>query len=294
MAEDRALLTATSLGRRRAGRDVVSDLSFVVRAGETVGLLGPNGAGKTTTLHLLAGRLAPSSGSASIAGFDVVAAPLEARARVGYAPAELPRDPDRTARELLVYAATLRGARSPSEAASEALAELDLRDHADARVDTLSTGARRRLGLALATIHRPPVLLLDEPAAGLDPDQRTAVRSLLRDRVAAGAAVVLSTHLLEDAEALCDRVLVLRGGRLAVSAAPRHALELALAGPADVPALLAAVEGAAATALGGDRWRVESPRDVRAEVAAALAGAGLLELRAVGDVEATYRGAGDE
>jgi len=195
----------------------VTRLSFTVAAGEIVGLLGPNGAGKSTTLRLLAGRVLPTSGGATIAGRDLVNDALEARARVGWAPEEPPADRDLTPRGIVAYAAALRGL--GRDATTWALEATDLAGTADQRLTTLSRGTRRRVGVALAIVHRPPVLLLDEPTAGLDPDQREAMHALLRAAADDGAAVLLSTHLIEDAQRLCDRILVLRGGTLVAEGA---------------------------------------------------------------------------
>ena len=283
-------LTVSRVGRRFGGSLAISDLSFEISAGEIVGLLGPNGAGKSTTLRILAGLLAPSTGTVVINGHDLSRSPGPARAQTGYAPETPPSDPDLTVRGLLSYAARLHGL--PSDAVTEALRLADLDSVRDARIETLSRGLRRRLGVARALVHDPSVLLLDEPAAGLDPDRRVAMRGLLRTVADRGTALLLSTHLLDDAEALCDRVLILRDGRLVGSARPPTERTLLLhtaAPPADADARLGAVQGVRAVVnLAPGRWRLTTATDVRADVARASVDWGLLELRTLGDLEAEY------
>ncbi len=276
-------LVVSGLGRRHGTRLAVADLTFRVEAGETVGLLGANGAGKSTTLRMLAGCLLPSAGTATISGVDLLH--RRARAHVGYAPETPPLDPDLSPRELIRYAARLRGA-DPTKA-DDALHAVDLAADADRRIASLSGGMRRRLGVALALVHRPKLLLLDEPAAGLDPDQRDHMKQLVRAQAASGAAVLLSTHLLDDAEALCDRVLVLREGRLVTAESTGHVVHIVLATPADVVALL----GHLPATLGGEgtRWTVRSNNDLRPQIAAALAPHGLIELRQQSAAEVQYR-----
>lgn len=208
MAE--ALLVADGLERRFADLRAVDGISFSLGKGEVVGFLGHNGAGKSTTLRLLAGALAPSAGRATVGGHP--ATTLEARRLVGWLPETPPLHPELTVAEQLSFAASLRGCAPATEVPRLlercGLGELRRRTNA-----TLSKGTRQRVGLAQALAGDPPVLLLDEPTAGLDPTQAAAVRALVRE-LAADHAVLLSTHLVSEVAAVCHRALLLRRGRL--------------------------------------------------------------------------------
>jgi sodium transport system ATP-binding protein len=194
----------------------VDDLSFSAGPGEVFGLLGPNGAGKTTTLRMLLGLLRPSAGRATVAGYDSRLHPDEVKRRVGLVSANVGVYPHLTVRETLSFFADLYGV-APAAAAEEAarLAHLlGLDDLLSRRCATLSTGQRQRLNLARALIHRPPVLLLDEPTLGLDVLGSQVVAEFVAHARAEGKAVILTTHRLDEAERLCDRFGLLHEGRL--------------------------------------------------------------------------------
>jgi ABC-2 type transport system ATP-binding protein/sodium transport system ATP-binding protein len=194
----------------------VDDLSFSVLAGEVYGLLGPNGAGKTTTLRILLGLLAPTGGQASIAGYASSAAPDEVKRRVGLVSAGAGLYQALTVREMLLFFADLYGV-PPAEARAELgrlAGLLGLGDILSRRCGTLSTGQRQRVSLARALIHRPPVMLLDEPTLGLDVLGRQVVNEYLELLRADGKAVILTTHHLDEAERLCTRFGLLHKGRL--------------------------------------------------------------------------------
>jgi ABC-2 type transport system ATP-binding protein/sodium transport system ATP-binding protein len=194
----------------------VNDLSFRVAAGEVYGLLGPNGAGKTTTLLMLLGLLRPSSGHAAIAGYASVEAPDEVKRRVGLVRASAGLYQSLTVREMLLFFADLYGV-PPSEAHPELARLAHLLGFADflgQRCATLSTGQRQRVNLARALIHRPPVMLLDEPTLGLDVLGRQVVNEYLEHLRDEGKAVILTTHHLDEAERLCSRFGLLHHGRL--------------------------------------------------------------------------------
>ncbi|MCK6502261.1 ABC transporter ATP-binding protein [Myxococcota bacterium] len=198
----------------------VDGASFTVAPGEIVGLLGPNGAGKTTLMQVLATLTPPTSGSAAVAGFDVVRAPGRVRAHLGYLSTTSGLPARLTCREALGLFAELHGLPHPRAAADEAIGRFRLGAFADRFVEGLSTGMRQRLRIACAAVHRPPVLVLDEPTAGLD---LMATDDLLREVEALrdeGAAVLYSTHLMDEADRLCDRIAVLYEGRLRVVASP--------------------------------------------------------------------------
>jgi sodium transport system ATP-binding protein len=194
----------------------VDRLSFTVPAGEVYGLLGPNGAGKTTTLRMLLGLLKPTSGQASIAGFGSTEHPDEVKRRVGYVSASAGLYQGLTAREMLLFFADLYGV--PAAAAGMELERLNrllgLAPFLDQRCATLSTGQRQRVSLARALIHRPPVMLLDEPTLGLDVLVSQLVTEYIEHVRAEGKAVILTTHHLDEAERLCTRFGLLHHGRL--------------------------------------------------------------------------------
>jgi ABC-2 type transport system ATP-binding protein len=208
-------------------RIAVRDLAFSVRAGEIVGLLGPNGAGKTTTLRSLAGILRPSAGSLSIGGFDVVSDPLEAKRRLALVADDPPLFASLSVWEHLVLTAQLYDLADWEERAVGLLAELELAARRDDLADELSRGMRQKVCVACALLHEPLVLLLDEPLTGLDPRGIRTLYAALRRCAAAGAAVVVSSHLLAQIEPLCTRFLLLREGRLLLDGSKREiALQL--------------------------------------------------------------------
>jgi ABC-2 type transport system ATP-binding protein len=255
-----------------------------------VGFLGPNGAGKTTTIRILAGVFPPDAGAAAIDGHDVVRAPLAARRRLGYAPERPALYQEMTVRDALEFAAGMKDAARPAAAAGAAVEQAGLGEVRARRIGTLSKGFRQRLGLALALVGDPPALLLDEPTAGLDPEQSAETRRLIR-RLGAGHAVLVSSHALAEVEAMCDRVVILHRGRvlsadrpatLAARLRPASRVDVEAAAPADLLAgALAGVPGVRrvevlAQANGHARCRVEVEpgRDARAALAARVSGAG--------------------
>ena len=198
-------------------RDVVAveGLSFTVAPGEILGFLGPNGAGKTTTMRIIAGFVAPSAGSAAVCGHDVVHAPLAARRVLGYLPEGAPTWPEMTPRSFLGFVADVRGLRGDTrrQRLERTIERLELGAVLDQTIETLSKGFKRRVGLAQAILHDPPVLVLDEPTDGLDPNQKHAVRKLITE-MAPGKTIVISTHILEEVDAVCTRAIIIAGGRL--------------------------------------------------------------------------------
>lgn len=210
------LLNVTAMSRRRAGRAAVNDVSFSLNAGEVLGLLGVNGAGKSTTLSMLAGALRPDTGRIELAGNDFVAHPEVARTLVGWLPESAPLWPELSVEEHLLAFSRLRGAsrKDALRATKTMLARLQLEPLRRRLAGVLSQGQRQRLGLACALVHDPSLIILDEPANALDPVQVGELRRLIRERAAAGAAVILSTHVLAEVVAVCDRVAILHEGHL--------------------------------------------------------------------------------
>jgi ABC-2 type transport system ATP-binding protein len=202
------------------------DLSVAVPEGQVVALLGPNGAGKSTTMKLLTGYLAPSSGSASIAGFDVQGDRLRAAAHVGYLPENGPLYPDMTPIQLLRFFGEARGlpAREVTDAISRVSVACELEGILEKPIGKLSKGLRQRVGLSHALLHDPPVLILDEPTAGLDPNQIRQFRSLVH-QLRLRKTLLISTHILSEVDAVADRVLVIHRGALVFDGAPAELRE---------------------------------------------------------------------
>jgi ABC-2 type transport system ATP-binding protein len=197
----------------------VHQASFHVDPGEIIGLLGPNGSGKTTLLRILAGYLHPDEGTVTIDGLDVLADRLQVQERIGYLPENAPLYPELTTQEYLRMVADLRTIPNNEQPRylSEAIRATGLENHLTRPIGELSKGYRQRVGLAQAIMHRPKVLILDEPTAGLDPTQIAEVRRLIR-RLAGKSTVLLSTHVLSEVEATCERVIMLLNGEVRADA----------------------------------------------------------------------------
>jgi ABC-2 type transport system ATP-binding protein len=215
------MIAIRNLTKRFGAIAAVDDVSFTVRRGEVLGFLGPNGAGKSTTMKMLAGFLAPTSGSAAVCGFDVQERPIEAKSQLGYLPEGAPAYPDMTPRGFLGFVAAIRGFDGAERAKriDSAVERANLQDVLEQPIDTLSKGFKRRVGLAQALLHDPKVLVLDEPTDGLDPNQKYEVRRLI-EAMAADKAIVVSTHILEEVEAACTRVIIIAGGRVVADGTP--------------------------------------------------------------------------
>jgi ABC-2 type transport system ATP-binding protein len=194
-------------------------VSFEIAAGEIVGLLGPNGAGKTTTIKILTGYLQPDSGTVKVDGLDVLQHTRQVQARLGYLPENAPLYPELSVQAYLKWMAEMRHI-PPDEQLdrlSEAIYATGLADHLTRPIGQLSKGYRQRVGLAQAILHRPKLLILDEPTLGLDPTQIVEVRHLIR-RLAAHSTILFSTHILPEVEALCDRAIIIMNGRIRADA----------------------------------------------------------------------------
>jgi ABC-2 type transport system ATP-binding protein len=204
-------------GTKRA----VDGVSFTVQRGEILGFLGPNGAGKSTTMKLITGFVSPNAGTAIVDGHDVTRDPVAVKRKVGYLPENAPAYPEMTVEEFLTFIAETRGFRGEARAAAvDRAAELThLTPVRRQTFETLSKGYKQRVGLAQALLHDPPVLILDEPTDGLDPNQKNEVRALIKN-MATEKAVVLSTHILEEVEAICTRVIIISAGKIVVDETP--------------------------------------------------------------------------
>jgi ABC-2 type transport system ATP-binding protein len=221
--EQTPLIQIEGLTKRFGTFTAVDNVSFNVRRGEVLGFLGPNGAGKSTTMRMLAGFMIPTSGTARIQGHDVQTDGVAARKVLGFLPEGAPTYPEMAVESFLRFCAKVRGF-SGSELADRvdhALNMTTLRGVRLQPVETLSKGFKRRVGLAQALLHDPPVLVLDEPTDGLDPNQKHEVRQLI-ERMAPDKAIVISTHILEEVDAVCTRAIVIARGRIVADATPRE------------------------------------------------------------------------
>ena len=292
------MIQADSLSRSYGDRWAIRDVSFQAQQGEILGFLGPNGAGKTTTMRILSGFLAPTAGQASVAGYDVVEKPLEAKRRLGYLPETIPLYEDLTTREYLTFVARLKGVerRKVDGAVDRAMTLCAVTEVADRLVRNLSRGYRQRVGLAHAIVHDPPVLILDEPTSAMDPRQIVEIRNVIKG-LRGNHTVILSTHILPEATAVCDRVIILNEGSVvavdtyAQLAARLRSSEKTLVrvarADASLPQRLSVIAGVLHVTPGPNQGElvVEAVlgKDVREEVARTMvgAGAGLLELRPI-------------
>jgi ABC-2 type transport system ATP-binding protein len=211
-----ALIETLHLVKRFGEKAAVDDVSIEVQGGEIFGFLGPNGAGKTTTIKMLVGLLQPTSGTARIGGYDIQAQPLEAKAASGYVPDEPNLYAKLSARELLRFVGNLYDLdpRQVTRRTEELLRLFELSDAGDDLIDSYSHGMRQKTSLAAALLHDPKVLVLDEPTVGLDPKSARLIKDILRQLADRGAAIMLSTHILEIAERMCDRIGIINKGKL--------------------------------------------------------------------------------
>jgi sodium transport system ATP-binding protein len=215
------MVRVCSLGKtfrdpKRGTITAVEDISFEAHPGEIFGLLGSNGAGKTTTLRILATILKPTSGSAEVAGFDVARAPQDVRRSIGFLSGDMGQYHRLSPREVLAIFGRLNGVEKNvlDQRIETLITQFGMSEYADARADTLSTGMKQRAAIARVLVHDPTVLILDEPTSGLDVPTSQIIESFILDAKRSGKCVILSTHIMEEAEYLCDRIAVVHGGRL--------------------------------------------------------------------------------
>ena len=235
----RAEALTKTYGRPRDRPPALDGVSFEIGSGEIVGLLGPNGAGKTTLLRILTCFLAPTRGTATVAGCSITDDPRGARHAVGYLPETAPLPPEMRVDEYLSYRAALKGLarRARAAACDEAIAQTELGAQRRQIIGTLSRGTRQRVGLADALLGRPPILILDEPTAGLDPNQVRQMRAVIAG-LGGGRTVLLSTHALAEVEALATRAIILDRGRVAAAVSTAE-----IAGAGGLEALFARATG---------------------------------------------------
>ena len=290
------MIEVEHLTKRYGGFTALHDVTFEVGRGEVVGFLGPNGAGKSTTMRILCGCIGASTGRARIAGHDVLDAPDEVKRRIGFLPEVPPLYPTMTVESYVTFAARLQGVEDPRAATDRALGRVGLLDVRSRVIDHLSKGYRQRVGLAQALVHDPAVLVLDEPTSGLDPAQRKEIRELLKELAEGSRTVILSTHVLAEVEAVCERAIIINRGRVVATdsisalANQSHRVRLRVARPTETFAgALEAVAGVSGVVDEADgTWLVSADRDVREALAVAAVPFGLLELGAGQDLEEAY------
>lgn len=291
------MIKVRGLTKDYGARRAVHNLSFDAQQGEIVGFLGPNGAGKTTTMRILTGYMPPTDGEVTVAGYDVVEESLEVRRRVGYLPETVPLYTEMAVFDYLKYMGDLRQIPNVEDRVDEVLEMVGLSDRANGYIANLSKGMRQRVGLAQALLHKPEVLILDEPTIGLDPGQVVEVRELIR-AIGKERTVLLSTHLLHEAQNICDRVLIINKGKIIaedttenlqsrLAGAERVALRVRGEADKDLIKVIQKVKGVEEAELKADgsvEFEFASGKDARPEVAKQVIQSGydLLELRPLG------------
>ncbi|HZJ38074.1 MAG TPA: ATP-binding cassette domain-containing protein [Chthoniobacterales bacterium] len=277
------MIKVENLTKRYAGQTAIHDLNFEVGKGEIMGFLGPNGAGKSTTMRILSSFMPPTSGRASVAGFDIFEQSLQARARLGYMPENVPLYNDMRVTEYLDYRASLKEVphRRIAERVGDVKELCGLKEVEKKLIGTLSKGYRQRVGLADALVHEPDLLILDEPTSGLDPNQIRQVRDLIKN-LGKQHTILLSTHILPEVEMTCSRVIIIHKGRIEACDTPENLLgRIRTAGGVLVEAKVGSDNGTDelkkiagvrdVTATKDGEWevfalRVEAGTDVREEV----------------------------
>jgi ABC-2 type transport system ATP-binding protein len=246
------MIRVQHLSKRYDALTAVDDVSFEVAPGEVLGFLGPNGAGKTTTMRMLAGFISPSAGTASICGHDIETDTLAAKRSLGYLPEGAPLYGEMTVQSFLEFIADLRGLTGSMRRnrLDYSIGRLQLGSVVEQTIETLSKGFRRRVGLAQALLQDPPVLILDEPTDGLDPNQKHEVRTLINE-MSRAKIIIISTHLLEEVAAVCTRAIIIARGRIVADDTPQglaaksryhNAVSLQLENPQELQAARAAIE----------------------------------------------------
>lgn len=250
-----AMVEIKQLTKRFKSIAAVNDVSFSVERGEVMGFLGPNGAGKSTTMKMIAGFLSPDQGSVHIKGIDCMKNPVAAKRSIGYLPEGAPLYGDMSPQLFLEFTGNIRGLKGTelSRRIEDVIAKVNLGTVLDQSIDTLSKGFKRRVGIAQAILHDPEVLILDEPTDGLDPNQKHEMRQLIRD-MARQKVIILSTHILEEVDAVCTRAIIIAGGKIVADGnpaalqaqSPRHnaiTLNIRTQSDAGITSALAALDG---------------------------------------------------
>jgi ABC-2 type transport system ATP-binding protein len=275
----------------------IQDLTFNAKRGEILGFLGPNAAGKTTTMRILTGYMPPTEGTARIAGYDVVEQSLDVRRRIGYLPETVPLYPEMSVRDYLRFMGSLRRVPMLENRIDEIVEEVHLEDRYESFIGNLSKGLKQRVGLAQALLHKPDVLILDEPTIGLDPAQIIEVRHLIQS-LGKDRTILLSTHILSEAQQVCDRVIIINHGQLVAEDSPAN-LQAQISGVdllilrasaknESLSELIRSLPGVLEVVPGNEEGEVQvrskPGEDIRPKVAEKIVKAGidLLELRPAG------------
>lgn len=260
------MIEAEHLTKTWGSLRAVDGVSFRVEPGQVLGFLGPNGAGKSTTMKMIAGFLAPTSGTATVCGYDVRSQSLQARRALGYLSEGAPSYGEMSVRSFLAFIADVRGLAGAHrrQRLDDVIGRLQLESVLTQTIETLSKGFRRRVGLAQAIVHDPRALILDEPTDGLDPNQKHEVRGLIQS-MAADRTIIISTHILEEVQAVCSRAIIIASGRVLADATPAElearsryhgAVSLTVPEPLRVKELLSRVEGVAQVEIDPHTGRV--------------------------------------
>ena len=228
------MLEVKSLKKDFGDFHAVKGISFSVAKGEVLGFLGPNGAGKSTTMRMITGFLPPTSGTAVIDGHDITADPIAAKSDLGYLPESAPSYRAMTVGDYLAFVAEVRGCADVKKSVAAAIEKAMLGEHANQTIETLSKGYRQRTAFAAAIIHDPKVLVMDEPTDGLDPNQKFTVREMIKAMAGEGKAIIISTHILEEVDAVCSKVVVIAGGEKKFDGTPAELKAMDPSGRLDV------------------------------------------------------------
>jgi ABC-2 type transport system ATP-binding protein len=216
------MVSVQNITKKFGANRAVDNISFEVTPGTILGFLGPNGAGKSTTMKMLTGFLTPTSGTASVNGYDIIKDPIKAKSLIGYLPESSPAYQEMTVLEFLKFIADCRGftdLEKKSARLEEVISLCNLEGVRNQTIETLSKGYKQRVGFAQAIFHDPPILILDEPTDGLDPNQKHEVRKIISS-MAKDKVIILSTHILEEVDALCNRIIIINHGRVIIDQTP--------------------------------------------------------------------------
>jgi ABC-2 type transport system ATP-binding protein len=275
--------------------EAIKEVDFAVRKGEVVGFLGPNGAGKTTTMRIIAGCIGASSGQVLLDGRNIQHHPIVSKKKIGYLPEVPPLYPSMIVEEYLLFAAKIKKVSKPKEALENVLKAVGLVNVRNRFIEQLSKGYKQRVGLAQALIHNPDLLILDEPTSGLDPAQRIEIRELLQSLAQGERTIILSTHVLSEVEAICERVIIISQGEIVAQdsiaklQSKDHGIRILVGRPClELKDKLLMLEGVTKVETIDSSYRIESSIDTRAQIAATAVAFDLLHMSRSDTLEDIY------